>query len=141
MACAKARYGFGVRKAEMGVEPAPRSRLMPSSINTAEARVVLRRGKYRRLARKVMCPGSACSIPAMPRISASGAPSRRQASFCAISESFMDEAPQVLSGSLAQARRSGERERRYTMHRPEFGVLGRSPGLEWLLCFHQLLFR
>src|SRR6267378_1476334 len=43
----------------------------------------------------------------MPRISVSGAPSRRQASFCASSESFMDEAP-LMSASLAHPGRSGE---------------------------------
>src|SRR5260221_3104458 len=47
-------------------------------------------------------------MPAMPRISVSGAPSRRQASFCATSESFMDEAP-LMSASLAYPRTSGER--------------------------------
>src|SRR3984893_15113467 len=46
-------------------------------------------------------------MPAIPRISVSGAPSRRQASFCATSESFMDETP-LYCRSLAQPRRSGE---------------------------------
>src|SRR5258706_1675064 len=92
----------------MGDEPAPGSRLMPSSTSTADAPVVFRSGKYRRLAKNVIWPGSACSMPAMPRISVSGAPSRRQASFCATSESFMDEAP-LMSASLAYPRTSGER--------------------------------
>src|SRR6266404_1192852 len=107
MAWANARYGFGVRSAAMGGEPGPRAMLMPSSIRTPEARVVFRRGKYRRLAKNVIWPGSAFSIPAIPRISVSGAPSRRQASFCATSASFMDKAPQYWR-SLAQRQRSGE---------------------------------
>src|SRR5258706_13915545 len=38
-------------------------------------------------------------MPAMLRISVSGAPSRRQASFCATSESFMDRTPLLLEKS------------------------------------------
>src|SRR5579859_3503544 len=46
-------------------------------------------------------------MPAMPRISVPGAPSKRQASFCATSESFMDEAPRMRA-SLAHPQTSGE---------------------------------
>src|SRR6266403_3186425 len=62
---------------------------MPSSTRTAEARVEWSNGKYRRLARNVICPASACSIPATPRISSSGGPSKRHPNFCATSASFM----------------------------------------------------
>src|SRR5215472_14986502 len=62
-------------------------------MSTAVARVVFRRAKYLRLARKVTWPGPACSMPATPEISRSGGPSRRQFNFWASSESFMKETP------------------------------------------------
>src|SRR5258708_35236177 len=80
---------------------------MPSATRTAEARVVFSSGKYRRFARNVICPASACSIPATPRISSSGGPSNRHPSLCATSASFMERAPQSFVGlpaSLAQAK-------------------------------------
>src|SRR6266581_4333399 len=80
---------------------------MPSSTRTAEASVEWSNGKYRRFARNVICPASAYSIPATPRISSSGGPSKRHPNFCAISASFMEKAPQSfarLPASLAQAK-------------------------------------
>src|SRR5438105_6133808 len=62
----------------------------PSSMRIAEARVDLSSAKYLRFARKVSWPGAACSMPATPEISRSGGPSRRQFSFWASSESFME---------------------------------------------------
>src|SRR5436309_15818517 len=86
---------------------ASRSSAIPSSMRTAEARVVLSSGKYRRLARKVICPASACSMPATPRISISGGPSKRQPNFCAISASLMEKLLNCLvrlTASLAQGK-------------------------------------
>src|SRR5437660_10743979 len=84
---------------------ASRSSAIPSSMRTAEARVVLSNGKYRRFARNVIWPASACSIPATPRISISGGPSRRHPSFCAISASFMERLLNYLCGCLRVSHR------------------------------------
>src|SRR5262249_43028064 len=81
-----------------------------SSMSTAEARVVLSSAKYFRLARKVIWPGPACSMPATPEISRSRGPSRRQLSLWASSESFMD-APQASKGNFKSLRFKGFREK------------------------------
>src|SRR5882762_3882210 len=78
---------------------------MPSSTRTAEARVEWSNGKYRRLARNVICPASACSIPAIPRISSSGGPSNRHPNFCATSASFMKGLLNSLWGCLRVSHR------------------------------------
>src|SRR5260370_30389282 len=82
-----------------------RSSAIPSSMRTSEARVVFNNGKYRRFARKVICPASAYSIPATPRISSSGGPSNRHPSFCATSASFMEELLNSLWGCLRVSHR------------------------------------
>src|ERR1041384_556752 len=46
-------------------------------------------GAYLRFAKKVNCPGPACSIPATPTISSSPSPSSRQPRLPAISRSFI----------------------------------------------------
>ena len=56
----------------------------------AAALVCFTLGAYFGLARKVRCPGPACSMPATPVISSSPSPSRRQPSAAAISPSFIE---------------------------------------------------
>src|SRR5207302_2037525 len=72
--------------------------------------VVFSSGKYRRFARKVICPVSAYSIPATPRISSSGGPSNRHPSFCATSASFMERAPQSFVGAVSRVSHRPKRE-------------------------------
>src|SRR5229473_5642107 len=84
---------------------ASRSRAIPSSTRTADAPVVFSNGKYRRFARNVICPASACSIPATPRISISGGPSNRHPNFCATSASFMKGLLNPLWGCLRVSHR------------------------------------
>src|SRR2546430_17453748 len=78
---------------------------MPSSTRTAEARVEWSNEKPRRLARNLICPASACSIPATPRISSSGGPSNRHPNFCATSASFMKGLLNSLWGCLRVSHR------------------------------------
>src|ERR1700692_1581022 len=85
----------------MGDAPGALSKVMPTCSNTADAWVVFRRGKQRRLAKKVPSPGLAWSIPATPVISVSCGPSTAQPSLRAISDSFMNDSPDT-SASLAQ---------------------------------------
>ena len=62
----KSTYGFDERSAANAGREVSRSIVIPSSMRTAEARVVFSNGKYRRFARNVICPASARAIPATP---------------------------------------------------------------------------
>src|SRR5262249_42400748 len=69
-----------------------------SATRIAAALVCFTFGAYLLLARKVRCPGPACSIPATPVISRSPSPSRRHPKASAISRSLIGPNRAALSG-------------------------------------------